>query len=134
MISNIQVNTFDLECFFEVWQHQIVRYSTQDDTEWILEEYCLQNILDFWIDYGHFSNLKKLAISKMFHLKMPGYWFQFSTSNNTISLFDHWLVYRHCAKLLNSTLYWLNFHSFCIQSHCFKNIFFLYKMITYSKL
>ena len=25
---------------------------------------------------------------------------QFSTSNNTISLNGHWLVYRHCAKLL----------------------------------
>ena len=24
---------------------------------------------------------------------------QFSTSNNTTSLNDHWLVYRHCAKL-----------------------------------
>ena len=24
---------------------------------------------------------------------------QFSTSNNTTSLYDHWLVYRHCAKL-----------------------------------
>ena len=26
---------------------------------------------------------------------------QFSTSNNTTSLNDHWLVYRHCAKLRN---------------------------------
>ena len=26
---------------------------------------------------------------------------QFSTSNNTTSLNDHWLVYRHCAKLWN---------------------------------
>ena len=24
---------------------------------------------------------------------------QFSTSNNTTSLYGHWLVYRHCAKL-----------------------------------
>ena len=39
--------------------------------------------------FGHFSNLQKLAISRMFHLEKPGYWFQFSTSNNTISLFDH---------------------------------------------
>ena len=46
------------------------------------------NIIDKH-DYGPFSTLQKLAISRIFHHEMPGYWFQFSTSNNTISLYDH---------------------------------------------
>ena len=35
----------------------------------------------------------------MFQVEMAGYWVLFSTNNNSTSLFDHWLLYRHCAKL-----------------------------------
>ena len=44
-------------------------------------------------------SLQKLAQTRVFHPVRPGYWVQFSTSNNSTSLFDHWLLYRHCAKL-----------------------------------
>ena len=45
------------------------------------------------------KSLQKLAQTRVFHPVRPGYWVQFSTSNNSTSLFDHWLLYRHCAKL-----------------------------------
>ena len=48
---------------------------------------------------GFRRNLQKLAQLMVFHINQPGYWHQFSTSNNSTSLFDHWLLYRHCAKL-----------------------------------
>ena len=44
-------------------------------------------------------SLQKLPKTTVFQVEMAGYWVQFSTSNNSTSLFDHWLLYRHCAKL-----------------------------------
>ena len=45
-------------------------------------------------------SLQKLPKTTVFQVEMAGYWVQFSTSNNSTSLFDHWLLYRHCAKLI----------------------------------
>ena len=50
--------------------------------------------------YGSFQKLPQVTI---FHVSRAGYWLQFSTSNNSTSLFDHWLLYRHCAKLNSGT-------------------------------
>ena len=45
------------------------------------------------------KSLQKLPCTTIFHVLQAGYWLQFSTSNNSTSLFDHGLLYRHCAKL-----------------------------------
>ena len=42
---------------------------------------------------------------------------QFSTSNNTTSLNDHWLVYRHCAKLSFQTFLKIDAWSFFSNLH-----------------
>ena len=96
-----------LFCFNVIWQLKSV-----------LQFYFMPSNIIIRIDFGHFCNLQKLAISRMFHLEKPGYWFQFSTSNNTISLFDHWLVYRHCAKLLIYRFDEKYFRYFSFQNHC----------------
>ena len=50
-------------------------------------------------------SLQKLPQLVMFQTRRAGYWVQFSTSNNSTSLFDHWLLYRHCAKLTRNLPY-----------------------------
>ena len=45
------------------------------------------------------GSLQKLPQSVIFQTERAGYWVQFSTSNNSSSLFDHCLLYHLCAKL-----------------------------------
>ena len=50
---------------------------------------------------GFNETIRNWHEERYFTSSSRGIGIQFSTSNNTTSLNDHWLVYRHCAKLRN---------------------------------
>ena len=53
----------------------------------------------FWAIIGFNETIRNWHEERYFTSSSRGIGIQFSTSNNTTSLNDHWLVYRHCAKL-----------------------------------
>ena len=53
----------------------------------------------FWAIIGFNETIRNWHEERYFTSFSRGIGIQFSTSNNTTSLNDHWLVYRHCAKL-----------------------------------
>ena len=53
----------------------------------------------FWAIIGFNETVRNWHEERYFTSSSRGIGIQFSTSNNTTSLNDHWLVYRHCAKL-----------------------------------
>ena len=54
---------------------------------------------EVWAIIGFNETIRNWHEERYFTSFSRGIGIQFSTSNNTTSLNDHWLVYRHCAKL-----------------------------------